>query len=109
MATVAISITNPVKMVDGKPTPDTSNHGLSVKLHNAFCIEMVDYHGPPQQGSTGLTIPARIASKAKVLTGIGSSTTGTMGSIFADPNKSIFTSTDTEVPTTKSNESKSYM
>lgn len=45
--TVAISITCSAKMVDGKPVPEKSSFGLSVKLYNAFNVQIVDYHGPP--------------------------------------------------------------
>ncbi|KAI0467031.1 hypothetical protein F4859DRAFT_518455 [Xylaria cf. heliscus] len=52
-------VTSPAKIVDGKPVPDKSSFGLSIKMHNAFYIDTVDYHGLPQQSSTGMMIPAR--------------------------------------------------
>jgi len=58
LGTVAISITCNAKMVDGKPVADRTSYGLSVKMYNAFSVNVVDYHGPPQQGSTGMMIPA---------------------------------------------------
>ncbi|KAL8900920.1 MAG: hypothetical protein Q9207_005453 [Kuettlingeria erythrocarpa] len=49
LATVAISITCSAKSEGDKLVPDTSSCGLSIKLHNVFGVQVVDYHGPPQQ------------------------------------------------------------
>ncbi|KAK5145851.1 hypothetical protein LTR04_001193 [Oleoguttula sp. CCFEE 6159] len=35
------------------------------KMHNAFGINIVDFHGPPQQGSTGMMIPSRFVTGAQ--------------------------------------------
>ena len=101
--TLAISITCPAKMVESKPTPNTSSYSLGVKLHNAFHIETIDYHSPPQQGSTNIMIPARIANKAKVMTKgcVISITSG--GGIFASANRGIF------APTIKSEDENIYI
>ena len=69
LATLAISITRPARMVDGKPVAAKTGFGLSVKLHNAFGVERVDYRGPPQQGSTGMMVPTRITGGAKIMGG----------------------------------------
>lgn len=109
LGTVAISLTCPAKMIDGKPVPDKSSYGLSVKMHNAFGVDVVDFHGPSQQGSTGLTVPARIAQKAKIM-GASRATTGTgVGSIFAASGMSAFAQGGAAVPTIKTTETKSYM
>ncbi|KAF4460193.1 hypothetical protein FALBO_13034 [Fusarium albosuccineum] len=108
LATVAISITCAAKMVDGKPTPDRNVYGLSVKLHNAFGVDVVDFHGPSQQGSTGLSVPARIAKfakpmgRSKIVQGTGT------GSIFAT-GASPFAQAGNTAPVTKSSTTKSYM
>ena len=110
LGTVAISVTCTAKMVDGKPVADKSSYGLSVKMHNAFSVNVVDYHGPPQQGATGMTIPARIAQKAQAMGRRGAAVTGgTMGSIFSTQSSGVFSGTSSTVPTTKTTESKQYM
>ena len=109
LGTLAISITCPAKMVDGKPTMDTSSYGLSVKLHNAFHIDTVDYHRPPQQGLTGMTIPSRIAKNAKVMTRAGVMSVGGGSSIFANANKGIFGQANAAPPTVKSSNDSNYM
>ena len=65
LATLSISITNPAKMVDGELEADGTVFGLSVKLRNATGVEKVDYHGPPQQGST-VMVPSRVAGAARI-------------------------------------------
>jgi hypothetical protein len=109
LATLAISITCPAKMVDGKPVVDKSAYGLSIKLHNAFGYETVDYHGPPQQGSTGMMVPSRIAGMAKVMNRGSSSTMGGNSGIFASPNKGLFSATGAGPTSIKSDDNVSYM
>ncbi|KAH8156705.1 hypothetical protein CIB48_g11546 [Xylaria polymorpha] len=98
LGTIAISVTCPAKMTDGKPTPDKTSFGLSIKMHNAFHIDTVDYHGPPQQGSTGMMVPARIAQKAKLMTSGGIGTMGGVSNIFGTTGRGIFTQTNTNTP-----------
>ncbi|KAK1050097.1 hypothetical protein LTR74_017142 [Friedmanniomyces endolithicus] len=69
LAIVAISITCPSKMEGERQIPDRSSYGLSVKLHNAFGVNFVDYHGPPQQGPTGTMIPKRFITGAQSMRG----------------------------------------
>ncbi|XP_044715185.1 uncharacterized protein HRG_11162 [Hirsutella rhossiliensis] len=84
LGTIAVSVTCNAKMIDGKPTPDKSSYGLSIKIHNAFSVAVVDYHGPPQQGATGMMIPARIAQKAQAMAKRGTvSAGGGMNNIFS--------------------------
>lgn len=111
LATLAISITCPAKMVDGKPVADKTAFGLSVKLHNAFHIDKVDYHGPPQQGSTGMMVPSRIASAAKVMSkgAVMSSGMGGSSNIFASASKGLFGSVNAPPPTISTSDNVSYM
>jgi len=109
VATVAISITCASKMVEGKPQMDQSSYGLSVKLHNAFHIENVNYHGPPQQGSTGMMVPSRIASKAQIINRSGASNTVGTPSIFGNATKNLFTQAAVGPPTIKSADNNSFM
>ncbi|KAL9122243.1 MAG: hypothetical protein Q9187_001195 [Circinaria calcarea] len=111
LATLAISITCPAKMVDGKPVADRSAFGLSIKLHNAFGYEVVDYHGPPQQGSTGMMVPSRIAGMAKMMNGssVMKSTMGGGSSIFASANKGLFGTAGAGASSIKSDDNISYM
>lgn len=90
LATIAISLTCASKMIEGKPVPDTSSYGLSIKLHNAPGIDVVDYHGPPQQGSTGMLIPARLAQKAAIMGAQRNATGNVNGGIFSNSHRSIF-------------------
>jgi len=108
LGTIAISITCNAKMIEGKPTPDKTSYGLSIKMHNAFSIDTVDYHGPPQQGSTGMTVPARIAQKAKIMktnsAGIGGS------SVFSTQSTNIFTQAPADIaPIAKTNPATKFM
>lgn len=111
LGTVAISITCPAKMVDGKPVADKETFGLSVKMHNAFHVDEVDFHGPPQQGATGMNIPSRIAQKAKAMISKSSAGMGMSGGIFSPQNTSVFGSAgkSMEVPNNQNSVGKSYM
>lgn len=110
LGTVAISITCNAKMVDMKPVPDKSSYGLSVKMHNAFSVNVVDYHGPPQQGSTGMMIPTRIAQKAQAMgKSLGVATGGSLNSIFSNKAGSVFGDAGKQVPSVKTTENKDYM
>ncbi len=108
LGTVAISITCNAKMVDGKPTADKSSFGLSIKMHNAFGVNVVDYHGPPQQGSTGMMIPARIVQKAQAMGKKGGMATGGGGSIFSTQTN-VFSGAGLAVPSIKPANDKDYM
>ncbi|KAK5162690.1 uncharacterized protein LTR77_011243 [Saxophila tyrrhenica] len=113
LATVAISITCPSKSEGDRQVPDKSTHGLSIKLHNAFGVSVVDYHGPPQQGATGMMIPKRFIQNAKSMSGSAAGGTG-MG-IFARPNtgtgagKNLFGSGSQAVPSVKSDDNSTDM
>ncbi|KAH9827498.1 hypothetical protein Tdes44962_MAKER09692 [Teratosphaeria destructans] len=71
LATVAISLTCPSKLEGDRQVPDRTSYGLSVKIHNAFGVDVVDFHGPPQQGSTGMIIPSRFITGAKSIRSTG--------------------------------------
>ena len=109
LGTIAISITTPAKMVDGTPTMETSGFGLSVKLHNAFNIDIVDFHGPPQQGSTGMMISKRLTEKAKIVPRSGTGNVVNSQSIFANANKGLFGQMSAAPPTVKSTDTSSFM
>jgi len=64
LATVVISITCPAKSDKEKMVPDMESYGLSIKLHNAFGVNIMDFHGPPQQGSAYMMIPERFVKGA---------------------------------------------
>jgi hypothetical protein len=42
---LAISLTYGAKLVDCKPLIDKSSYGLSVEMHNAFGVDIVELHG----------------------------------------------------------------
>jgi hypothetical protein len=111
LATVAISITCPSKREGERQIPDTTSFGLSVKLHNAFGVNVVDFHGPPQQGSTGMMIPKRFITGAKSMSaGAG----GAAGSgIFANTGtggrKNLFGTGSQAAPSIKSDDNMSFM
>ncbi|KAJ4246852.1 hypothetical protein NW762_013404 [Fusarium torreyae] len=107
LATVAISLNCCVKM-DGKPNPDSGIHGLSVKLHNAFGVDEVDCHGPSQQCSTGLSVPARIAKYAKPTCSNKMVQGADTGSIFT-PGTSAFAQGSNTAPTIRSSANKTYV
>lgn len=112
LATVAISLTVPAKSEGGKFVAEQGPHGLSIKLHNAFGVEEVDYHGPPQQGSTGMMVPSRIAMGAKVMSGSKVSTSAASGNmgIFANTTRTMFGGMNANgPPSIKSDDNASYM
>jgi len=109
LGTLAISITCKATMQDGKPTMDINSFGLSVKLHNAFAIDYVDYHGPPQQGSTGMQVPSRIAENARIMSRNTTSMPTSGAGMFSSANKGLFGKVNAPAPTIKSADNNSYM
>lgn len=77
--------------------------------HKAFGVDIVDFHGPPQQGSIGMVIPSRIAQKAKAMGMCAAANTGSMGSIFSSQNSSFFGNASTDAASTKQKSEKTYM
>ncbi|KAL2353510.1 hypothetical protein BJ546DRAFT_1062309 [Cryomyces antarcticus] len=57
----------PVRLYEGGQGGDQGHIQAQVqlKMHNAFGINIVDFHGPPQQGSTGMMIPSRFVTGAQ--------------------------------------------
>lgn len=111
LITLVISITCPAKIVDGKPIPNRIGFGLSVKLHSAFGVKIVNYHAPPQQGSTGMMVPSRIAVLAKVMSKSSAmnSIMGNSSRIFASANKGLFGTADVGPPTIASGKDADYI
>lgn len=84
LAMIAIPITCQSKAKDDQQVSDKSTHGVSVKLYNAFGGDTVEYHGPPQQGATGIMVLKRFIQGAKSMTGNAGGATGI--GIFTRPN-----------------------
>jgi len=111
LATVAISITCSAKAEREKMVPNTDSYGLSIKLHNAFGVNTVDFHGPPQQGSTGMMIPKRFVEGAQSMSkgGVMRSSMGNSSSIFASKNQGLFGASVAAPPTIRSDDNASFM
>lgn len=62
-----VSPMNQVKMIDSKLAPDKSSFRLSIKMHNAFRMDIIKLYGLPRQEPTGLTVPNRIMANAMVM------------------------------------------
>ncbi|KAK6436905.1 hypothetical protein LTR95_006909 [Oleoguttula sp. CCFEE 5521] len=109
LATVAISITCASKQEGERQVPDKSSFGLSVKLHNAFGVNIVDYHGPPQQGSTGMMIPKRFITGAQSMKGStgGASGMGIFANTGTKPN--LFGTGSQTAPSIKSSDNMSFV
>jgi len=111
LATVAISITCPSKREGERQIPDTTSFGLSVKLHNAFGVNVVDFHGPPQQGSTGMMIPKRFITGAKSMSagGGGAAGSGIFANTGTGARKNLFGTGSQAAPSVKSDDNMSFM
>lgn len=60
VATLAISASFKARKDGDNWVPIMDTAGLSVKLHNAIHVTEVDYHGPPQTGSSGMMVTKSI-------------------------------------------------
>jgi len=107
LGTVAISITCGSKTEGNKQVMDTSSFALSVKLHNVFNVDTVDYHGPPQQGSTGMMIPSKYIKSAKIMS--NSNVAGSGMSIFSSTKPGLFGTTSQPPASVTSDSNTSYM
>lgn len=81
--------------MNGKPTKDVNSYGLSIKLHNALCIDLINYYVPLQQVSVRLTSRAKVSKRHEHVDG------SRARSNFVEPGKRTIANGTAQTPNTK--------